>query len=213
MNGCCRSLEEQFDRRRVQREVEAYRERGPDPTTVALARALERAGARGTLLDIGGGLGGIPALLLRNGVSTAVNVEVSAAYVEASQALAEEESYADRLDHRLGDFVCLAPEIRPADVVTLDRVICCYPEMERLVELSAAKARRLYGFVVPRTRWLVRTAIGLQNLARRLRGRSFRVYPHSLEEIDAALRRAGLEPRSASRTFAWEVRVYGRGPA
>lgn len=210
MTGCCRALEEQFDRRRVARELDTYRERGPEPTTAALARALERAGARGTLLDIGGGLGGVPALLLENGIASAVNVEVSAAYVEASRALAEEGGYADRLEHRLGDFVGLAPEIQAADVVTLDRAICCYPEMEPLVELSAAKALRLYGFVVPRTRWLVRAGTALRNLARRLRGSSFRTYAHSLEAIDGILRRAGLERRSATRTFTWEVRVYGR---
>lgn len=210
MTGCCRPLEEQFDRRRVARELDAYRERGPEPTTAALARALERAGARGTLLDIGGGLGAVPALLLGNGIASAVNVEISTAYVEASRALAEEGGYADRLEHRLGDFVGLAPEIQAADVVTLDRAICCYADMERLVRLSAARARRLYGFVVPRDRWAVRAGIACQNLVRRLSGSSFRTYAHPLAQIDAVLRQAGLEPGSASRTFVWEVRVYAR---
>lgn len=210
MTECCRPLEEEFDHRRVAKELDAYRERGPEPTTAALARALERAGAQGTLLDIGGGLGGVPALLLENGVASAINVEVSAAYVEASRALAEEGGYADRLEHRLGDFVGLAAEIEPADVVTLDRVICCYPEMERLVGLSAARARRLYGFVVPRDRWAVRAGIAGKNLIRRLSGSSFRTYAHPLAQIDAVLRQAGLEPGSASRTFVWEVRVYAR---
>lgn len=210
MTSCCRSLEANFDRQRVQKELEAFRERGPDATTVALARALESAGAGGRLLDVGGGLGGLSALLLENGVDAAVNVEVSAAWIQASQALAEEGGYADRLEHRLGDFVGLAAEIEPADVVTLDRVICCYPEMERLVGLSSAKARRLYGFVVPRDRWLVRFGIACQNLVRRIAGSAFRTYAHSLAQIDAVLREAGLEPGSASRTFVWEVRVYAR---
>lgn len=210
MTSCCRSLDAQFDRDRVRKELELYRERGPSPTTVALGGSLERAGAEGSLLDIGGGLGGLAALLLEQGISSAVNVEISAAFVEASRALAEEEGYADRLHHRLGDFTSLAPRLEPADVVTLDRVICCYPDMERLVRLSAGKARRLYGFVVPRFRWLVRVGMALQNLARRLRGSAFRTYVHSLDAIDGVLREAGFELRSGSRTFVWEVRAYGR---
>lgn len=210
MTSCCRALEAQFDRDRVRKELELSRERGPNSTTVALGRSLESAGAEGSLLDIGGGLGSLAALLLEGDISSAVNVEVSAAFVEASRSLAEEEGYADRLRHRLGDFTSLAPGLEPADVVTLDRVICCYPDMERLVRLSAGKARRLYGFVVPRSRWLVRIGMALQNLARRLRGSAFRTYVHSLDAIDGLLREAGFELRSASRTFVWEVRVYGR---
>ena len=50
-----------------------------------------------------------------------------------------------------------------ATIVTLDRVICCYPDMERLVRTSAEKARRLYGAVYPRERWWARVGVALMN--------------------------------------------------
>lgn len=37
---------------------------------------------------------------------------------------------------RYGDFVSLAPDLETADLVTLDRVVCCYPELEPLVYLG-----------------------------------------------------------------------------
>ena len=210
VSACCRALDAQFDRKRVERKVRAYREDGPEPTTRALIEALRREGASGSLLDIGGGLGAIPAALLEGGVTSAVLVEAAPAYLEASRELAEEGGYADRLQGRLGDFVELAPEIGPADIVTLDAAICCYPEMEPLLDLSAARARSLYGMVVPRTRWSVRSGLALENLGRRLVGNPFRIYAHPLDRMEAIVRRHGLDPRSRSRTFAWEVRVYGR---
>ena len=35
------------------------------------------------------------------------------------------------------------------DILTLDRVICCYPDMQKLVGLSAKRARKLYGLIYP----------------------------------------------------------------
>jgi hypothetical protein len=41
-----------------------------------------------------------------------------------------------------GDFLELAETIPPADIVTLDRVINVYPDWKRLIQVSAARARR-----------------------------------------------------------------------
>jgi hypothetical protein len=54
------------------------------------------------------------------------------------------------MSFQYGDFVALAPALSAADVVTLDRVICCYDDMPALVGRSAALAERLYGVVYPR---------------------------------------------------------------
>jgi hypothetical protein len=109
-----------------------------------------------------------------------------------------------------GDFVALADRIPPADVVTLDRVICCYPDMERLVAASAGKAQRLYGAVFPRERWVMKVMLALENFARRLRGNPFRAYVHPTAAIDAAARRQGLTPRFVLDTLLWRVAVYAR---
>jgi hypothetical protein len=53
--------------------------------------------------------------------------------------------YADRIAYQQGDFVALAPQLPQADIVTLQKVICCYPDMRALVGLSSARAGKLYG--------------------------------------------------------------------
>jgi len=95
--------------------------------------------------------------------------------------------------------------------VTLDRVICCYPDMEALVAASAGKARQVYGAVFPRERLGVKVVAALGNIVCRLRGDPFRSYIHSVTAIDAAVRRQGFTLRSAANTFLWRVAVYARG--
>ena len=104
----------------------------------------------------------------------------------------------------------IAAELPAADVVTLDRVICCYPDMEQLVATSAAHARRLYGAVFPRDRWLVRALVRVDNFVRKLTGNSFRSYIHPVAAIDAAVHNQGLRTRVVHETFAWRVAVYAR---
>ena len=113
--------------------------------------------------------------LLRAGAAQASGVEAAPAYLAAAREEAARQGHAERLRLHRGDFVALAPELPPADIVTLDRVICCYPDLPALVGLSAAHARRVYGLVYPRDTWWVKVGLALGNLALRLRRNPFRV--------------------------------------
>ena len=97
-----------------------------------------------------------------------------------------------------------------ADIVTLDRVICCYPDAEALVGLSAARARTAYGLVLPRDRPLNVLAIGLINVWFRLRRKAYRSYAHPTSRVDDLAAAEGLHPRSERGTFFWRVVVYDR---
>ncbi len=112
-----------------------------------------------------------------------------------------------------GDFVSLAPLVDRADVVTLDRVICCYPDVERLVSLSAAKAGSLYGLVLPRDRGILRFGVRLINLWFRLRRDPYRAFAHPNATVDAQVRAAGLRPTAEATTFVWRVVLYERPAA
>ena len=106
----------------------------------------------------------------------------------------------DRIEFVEGDFVKLAAAIEPADIVTLDRVVCCYPDAEALVGGSAARVRTVYGLVLPRDRFMVRIAIRLENLWLRLRRKAYRAYVHPTARIDEIVAAAGLRPRAERHT-------------
>lgn len=213
MDCCqCRGIEEQFDARYMAWQVARYRRRGPERTTRMLVEALIAAGVRGaTVLDIGGGVGAIPHALLAAGAAAATSVEAASGAIAVAREEAACRNLSERMTFRHGDFVALADDLRPADVVTLDRVVCCYHDMPALVSRSAALAARHYGLVYPRDdAWWVRLGARGVNLAYRLQRRPFRLFAHSTAALDAILRREGLARRRRRVSGPWQVVLYER---
>jgi Methyltransferase domain len=207
----CQGIERLFDRREALRELQAYARHGPDRTTRLLLDAVKAENIEGaTLLDIGGGVGVAQLELLSAGLRSATDVDASSAYLDVAREEARRRGYGDRVTYRHGDFVALAPEIEPADIVTLDRVICCYHDMPALVEASAAKARRLYGVVYPRDSWWARCFSATENAVFRLRRHPYRSFVHPTRLVDALVRSAGLERRFLYQGAFWQVVLYVR---
>jgi hypothetical protein len=217
MRSCgsqCQGIEKEFNEAMARRELARYRRNGPGGATRLLLRALRAQDVRGqTLLDVGGGVGALQHDLLAAGVERAVGVEASAAYLVAAQEEARRRGDEGRVTYLHGDFVQLAALVPPADIVTLDKVICCYDDMRSLVSAAAARTRRMLGAVFPRDTWWTRLGIRFVNFLMRLRRSPFRTFVHPPGEVDAILRRHGLTPQWRGRTFLWFVRVYTREAA
>jgi hypothetical protein len=211
----CEGIETQFGRAAAARSLRRYRRRGPDKSTrllvEALRLALDDADAKAaTLIDVGAGVGAIHHELLDGRVVRAVHVDASSAHLAVAREETERRGHGGQVEFVSGNFVSVADEVAPADVVTLDRVICCYDDMPGLVSRSAGKAMRFYGAVYPRELTWMRIGIATINVVQRLKRSSFRVFLHRPSAVDAALRAAGLERLTLRRTFGWEVVVYAR---
>jgi len=204
-------FDRQFDARHAADHLRAYREKGPVGTTRALIDALAAGGVHGqTVLDIGGGVGAVHHELLHSGAATAVDVDASRAYIAVAREEAERQGHADRVHYLAGDFVALADAVDPADLVALDRVICCYEDMAALVGGSATLARRRYGLVYPRDSWLGRLGVAFLNAQLRLSRSSFRAYVHRTSEVDAILAAHGLVKVLHQTTLIWQIALYER---
>ncbi len=211
-SGHCRAANSQFSPVIARRDLDRYRRKGPDKTTQLIIDGLRVAGLpNGTLLDIGGGIGVLHHELLDSSLTAAVHVEASAAYLETGKSESERCGVGDRVEFVHGDFVDLASTLGEADVVTLDRVVCCYPKYMPLVERAAGKARRLFALSLPKDVWYVRMVMGLENLIRRLRGNAFRTFVHSADAIDRFVKGLGFASVATSNTLTWSVTVYERG--
>jgi SAM-dependent methyltransferase len=209
-SNCCGTADF-FGDRIARRNIRKYRRGGPYGTTRRLLAALQETNvAKETLLDIGGGIGMIAHELLAAGTSSAVIVDASPAFLAAAQDESERRLTEDRLRLQLGDAVELRDEVPAADVVTLDKVVCCYVDMESLLAIAASRARRVMALVYPRDDWWVRALVACGNFALRLQGSRFRSYVHRNAAIEAALGRAGLAPRSLRRGAFWIVAVFER---
>jgi len=207
----CGGVADFFGDRIARRNLRKYRRGGPFGTTRRLLAALrESPGPKDTLLDVGGGVGVIAHEMLADGAAHAAIVDASPAFLAAAREESERRHTGDRLELRLGDAVELGDDVPAADVVTLDKVVCCYVDMESLLAATASRARRLMGLAYPRDDWWVRAMVALGNRMMQLKGSAFRSYVHRNAAIEAALRRAGLTPRLQRRGAIWIIAVFER---
>jgi magnesium-protoporphyrin O-methyltransferase len=215
--ACCSACsryaeaEHQFGAAVAAGDLERYRRKGPDANARLLLAALRdhvRAGL--SLLDIGGGVGVIDFELLAHGVRSATLVDASSAYLEAAGREAEARRFGDRLLRVAGDFVLLAESIQPADVVTMHRVVCCYPDHVSLLDAATSHAGHVFAFSYPHNRWYIRSWLALENLRRRLTGNPFRTFVHAPAAMEARVVQGGFVRIHRSRTFFWSIDVYVR---
>ena len=188
-----------------------FARKGLEPSQKQLMKGLMSSGFRdASLLDIGCGTGYLHQCLLQAGAASAVGIDLSAKMLEEAQTQAREQGLAERTKYREGDFVELAGVLQPADIVILDKVICCYPDADALVRSSARMAARVYAFTIPRDRWIVRSSLLVGRALLALIHCGFRSYVHDLAPIDHWLTRAGFVRVFEECTFAWLTRVYAR---
>ncbi len=188
-----------------------FDKRGFEKSQTQLVQGIARNGFRdATVLEVGCGVGYLHQRLLLEGAHSAVGVDLSGPMLTQARKAAEEQGLADRTNYLEGDFVELAEQVAPANIVILDKVICCYPDARALVERSMAKAQRIYAFTIPRPRWFIRMLMNVGEMALRLIRCGFRGYVHDPDMIDAWLLRAGFERAYDNETLIWLTRVYRR---
>lgn len=207
----CIGVERQFDESVARRELRRYRRRGPSRSTRLLLEGLESIDIPNpTFLDIGGGIGAIQHELMARGAAGGIHFDASPAYLAVSRQEAGRRGYADRVGYHEGDLVDAGDELPPADLVTLDRVLCCYHDMPALVEAAGSRARTALALVYPRQNALTRFGVRAVNLVMRLRSHPFRLFLHRTAEVDRRVAEAGLRPHWQSATFLWHVVVFVR---
>lgn len=207
--SCC--YDDEFDRAHADAKLREYRRKGPGRTSRAIADALAKGGAQGrSVLDIGGGVGAVHQLLLERGAVSAIDVDASRPYLDAARSEAERRGFADRVEFRHGDFVAVAPDIAPADLVALDRVVCCYGDVDALVGRAAERTRRRLAIALPPAGRIATAVVGLANAWQRVTRSAFRVYAHPHARVVAAARAAGLEPAGTASVGIWRLLVFER---
>jgi magnesium-protoporphyrin O-methyltransferase len=215
MNCCqCQGIEKVFDDGMAAGDLKNYHENGPAKTTNFLLDGLKGAGKTGlTLLDVGGGVGMIQHELLQAGVvATAVHIDASTAYIAAAQEEAKRQGHLERLTYQHGNFVDLAGEVATADIVTLDRVICCYHDMPALVNAAASKANQYIGLVFPRDTWWLKLGGRLPNAGLWLFRDPFRIFVHATTAVESILHQYGFQRHLYQRNFIWQAILYSKEP-
>jgi len=208
MASCCPSRDYRrfFNQRFARRLANRYRKRGLDQTAQTMVQFLQELGIEGaTVLEVGGGVGEIQIELLKLGAGRAQNLELSPAYEQQARTLAGQAGVQGRLDWRIHDLAQDPAAVAPADLVVLHRVVCCYPDYERLLGAAADHARRALVFSYPPRNALSRAFYGVFNLVMRLTRSSFRGFAHPPGAMLGVLEDHGLRRTYERRSRIWQV--------
>jgi 2-polyprenyl-3-methyl-5-hydroxy-6-metoxy-1,4-benzoquinol methylase len=209
--NCCQITDQAFGEDSARSDLRAYQRKGPARQTRELLGLIRSLGLQqATLLDVGGGVGAIYHELLKTGALRATHVDASSAYLQAARQESARLGQSQSVEYVHADFTDVAPDISPADIVTLDRVVCCYPDFRRLLGSAAGRAKHALALSYPRETWYVRLSLWVIDGFNLLRRDPFRVFLHPVAEMDALLRSEGLRRLSLKRLFIWEIALYSR---
>jgi 16S rRNA G966 N2-methylase RsmD len=200
-----------FGSRFAKRMAAGYRKRGLDETARTIVELVAQAGVQdATVLEIGGGAGEIQLELLKRGAASATNLELSPAYEPEAAALIAEAGFTGRVQRRLVDIATDPAAVQSADIVVLNRVVCCYPDYATLLGAAADHARQQLVFSHPPRNPVSRAVVATQNLLLRIAGRDFRVFTHPPAAMLAVLAERGLQLRAVHRGRVWQVAAVSR---
>jgi 2-polyprenyl-3-methyl-5-hydroxy-6-metoxy-1,4-benzoquinol methylase len=213
LSDCCtpKGYSQMFSARGARAQARSYRRNGLDGTSRQIVQLLKEHGVEGlTLLEVGGGIGAIQIELLKAGLTRAVSVELTPTYEEIAAELLREAGFEDRVERKVMDFANAGAEIEAADIVVMNRVICCYPDLPRLAGAAADHARGLLVMSFPKERWWTRVLVSMANVGMGIARREFRIFVHPLAQIVGTGERHGLKLSIDRPGVFWQISAMKR---
>ena len=208
--SCCSAIESHFGASHAREDLASYLQNGPEPSTARIAALVRALGIRNaSLLDVGSGIGSLAAETAEC-FHRIMFVDMSSAYLELAAQLAEERGYDDRVQSICADFVNVTEKIPMADVVVLDRVVCCYPDYDELLRAAAEKSATWYMVSYPHDRMYVRLHTAYRNWRRSRKGNRFRTFVHPPPDMRNAIVEENFRLQEQRSSFMWKVDVFRR---
>lgn len=187
-----------------------YRLFGPEKTQRQLMNGIRVILADASILEVGCGTGDLHQELLQQGAASAVGVDISLKMISEARRNAINKALADRTEYYLGDYVDLAGNLEASDVTIMDKVVCCYPDPERLLKAVLPNTRRAIALTYPRNRTYTRVAIAAFALLLRALKSDFRPYVHNPDDIRRWITEEGFSLKSLDHVLAWQTEIYVR---
>ena len=192
----------------ARRSRKRYKRKGFEASQKQLMAGLEQVGYRdASVLDIGCGVGHLHQTLLEQGARSAIGIDLAPKMLAETGDWAKQRGLSECVRYVEGDFMT-ADDIGDADVTLLDKVVCCYPDAQGLVEKSLAKTKHIYGLTYPRDRWFIRLGVEVMPWLLWLMRSEFRSYVHDPVQIERWIRDKGFQKRFEAQTAMWLTQVY-----
>ena len=139
-------------------------------------------------------------------------MDLSPDMLDAARRRAAQADVSDRVSFEQGDASVM--QLSPHDWVVLDRVVCCYPDVQRLITNATRAATRRVAFSAPKSR-------GWRGALNKMMWRSANIplwlgrpgcpgFVHSIDAIERLLAADGFALRRADRLGLWYAAVWER---
>jgi SAM-dependent methyltransferase len=205
--GCCdpNGLNQMFAGSIVQEELRTYRRHGLNKRQQQIIKMLEPLALARDVLDIGCGLGAVGTTLLKRSVSQGTFVDISGDYLRAAREVADDAGVGERATFVQDDFATSLRPYSKADVVVLDRVVCCYPDAITLLEKAARHSDKALVFTYPRPFWFMPLFRALCALSMKVMRREYRFFLHDPEVLLEAATSSGHKHEETRTAGMWRM--------
>jgi 2-polyprenyl-3-methyl-5-hydroxy-6-metoxy-1,4-benzoquinol methylase len=211
MSGCCPSGTDACFSKSAGHYARRYRRRGLDRAQKELRKGLLADGVLGkSLLDVGCGVGGLLFELMKDGGSSGVGIDLSEGMIGKASAIARDRGVAGQVRFQVGDFAAMEGNVPKADIVVMDKVLCCYPEPGALLARVAATGAGTLAVSYPRDGVLSRFSFTSMYRIGKLLRWSFYPFYHDPQGLDALMAGAGFRESRRSATPFWQIVILQR---
>jgi len=163
-----------------------------------------------SVMEIGCGVGGLLLTMLDKGLNHAIGIEASEGMLEKAKENAVRMKFEEKTVFHHRDFVDVEPELPAADIMILDKVLCCDANPELLIKRSTGKTKAIYAVSFPRDNILVRLFVKAGIVITKIFPAMFTPFYHEPADIKRWTENAGFVLSYARNSFIWQVQVYTR---
>ena len=207
---CC-GADSFFDAKTADKDYRKFKKKGPSGATARITQQLSDLDVKGkSLLDIGGGIGALQWWFLEHGGDQTIDVDASSGYLAKAKKHAAEKGWEASTQFVQGDYVDAANQVGQVDFITLDKVICCYPEYEDILRLSCEKSSGYISLSYPVDGVISRAIRAVGDLFLSLKKNPFRPYIHPVKDVRDLFQQNGYERVAHGFVFPWHVETYKR---
>jgi 2-polyprenyl-3-methyl-5-hydroxy-6-metoxy-1,4-benzoquinol methylase len=197
-----------FDAKTAKKQYKKYLKNGPAKVTKKLIVQLKKTNPKGTLLDVGGGIGAIQWWFIDQGGKNTIGVDASTGYTALAKEHAIQNGFEERAHFIIGDFTEKAEVLPKVDHITLDKVICCYPDFEAILYLACTKTNNTVTFSYPMDGFIAVFFRGFMVLGMKLRGNPFKPFIHRVASVRTLMIKNGFELQYKELSFPWHIETY-----
>jgi len=197
-----------FDEKTAIKQYKSYLKKGPSRVSKRIIGQMEKGPLGDSLIDVGGGIGAIQWWFLQNGGEKSYGIDASSGYSHLAKEHASKNNYEKSTQFLIGDFVDQKNLLPQVDHVTMDKVICCYPDYNAIIDLACQKATKSISLSYPMDGWIADAFRAIGVLVIKLKGIPFKPYIHRVSSLRSTFEKNGFKLKEQDLAFPWHVETY-----